>query len=106
MPEQAAGGDRSQGRDLPRAEAIGEVRALTEETAQKLVRLFETSRPVSSIRGSQMASGFVGAIGFALFVVGIEHAAEDMPVVDNAWGSMIFGLVLLAAAGAVLRRLA
>ncbi len=106
MPEQAAGEDRSQGRDLPRADAIGDVRALTEETAQRLARLFESSRPVRSIRGSQMVSGFVGAVGFALFVLGIEHAAEDIPVVDNAWGSMIFGLVLLAAAGAVLRRLA
>ena len=105
MPEQTEGDERSRSRDLP-GEAIGDVRALTEDTAQKLARLFESSRPVRSIRGSEMASGLVGAVGFALFVVGIEHAAEDIPVVDNAWGSMIIGLVLLAAAGAVLRRLA
>ena len=106
MPEQPAGEEGNRGRDLPGAEAIGEVRALTEETAQRLARLFESSRPIRSIRGSQLASGFVGAIGFALFVVGIEHAADDIPVLDNAWGSITIGLLLLAAAGALLRRLA
>ncbi len=104
MADQTPGDER--GLNLPGGEAIGEVRALTEDTAQKLMRLFESSQPVRTLRGSQVASGFVGAIGFALFVVGVEHAADDVPIVDNAWGSIIVGLILLAAAGAVLRRLA
>ena len=91
--------------ELPGTEALGEARTLTEETAQKLVRLFESSRPVRTIRGSQVASGFVGAIGLALFVLGVERATEDIPVIDNAWGSIVVGLILLAAAGALLRRL-
>jgi hypothetical protein len=105
MADQTAGDERG-GLNLPGGEAIGEVRALTEDTAQKLMRLFESSHPVRTLRGSQVASGFVGAVGFALFVVGVEHAAGDIPIVDNAWGSIIVGLILLAAAGAVLRRLA
>ena len=91
--------------DLPGTEALGEARALSEETAARLIRLFESSRPVRTIRGSQVASGFVGAVGLALFVLGIERASEDIPVLDNAWGSIIVGLILLATAGALLRRL-
>ena len=85
---------------------LGEARALTEETAQRLARLFESSRPVRTIRGSELASGFIGAIGFALFIVGIERAADDIPVIDSSWGAILVGLLLLAAAGALLRRLA
>jgi hypothetical protein len=63
MADQPAGDER-RSLNLPGGEAIGEVRALTEETAQRLARLFESSQPVRTLRGSQVASGFVGAIGF------------------------------------------
>ena len=77
---------------------------LTEETAQKLIRSIEESAPLRRLRASELATGFLGAVGFALFVVGIEQAAQDIPVISNAYGSIAVGLVLLAATGVLLRR--
>ena len=57
------------------------------------------------IRASQLATGILGAIGFALFVVGVEQAAQDIPIVSNAYGSIGVGVLLLAATGLLLRRL-
>ena len=79
---------------------------LTEETAQRLVHLLEVSQPVRLIRGSTLASAVLGTMGVALFIVGVERAAEDIPVVSNAYGSIAVGLVLLALTGLLLRRLA
>ena len=92
-------------RTVPGAETLDNVRELTEDTAQKLVRALEKSEPVRRLRGSQVATGVLGTVGFALFVVGVERAADDIPVLDNAWGAIIVGLVLLAATGLMLRRL-
>jgi len=78
---------------------------LTEDTAQKLIRAFESSHAVRRLRGSQIASGILGTIGFALFVVGVERAAGDVPVISNAWGSIAVGIVLLALTGVLLQRL-
>jgi uncharacterized protein (DUF952 family) len=79
---------------------------LTEETAQRLVRFLEDAAPVRRLRASQLASGLLGAVGFALFVVGVEQAAQDIPVISNAYGSILVGLVLLVATGLLLRKLA
>jgi uncharacterized protein (DUF952 family) len=89
-----------------RRDPIMQATQLTEESAQKLLRFIESSEPVRRIRASQLATGVLGAIGFALFVVGVEQAAQDLPVVDNAWGSIGVGVLLLAASGLLLRRLA
>jgi uncharacterized protein (DUF952 family) len=78
---------------------------ITEETAQRLLRFVEGAAPVRRLRASQLASGLLGAVGFALFVVGVERAAEDIPVVSNAYGSIAVGLVLLVATGLLLRKL-
>ncbi|HUF54720.1 MAG TPA: hypothetical protein VMR52_13285 [Dehalococcoidia bacterium] len=45
-----------------------------------------------------------GAVGLALFLVGVEQVAQDLPVVDNGWGSIAVGVVLLAVTGALFRR--
>jgi hypothetical protein len=79
---------------------------LTEETAQRLLHFIESTEPVRRLRASQLASGVLGAIGFALFVVGVERAAEDLPVVSNAYGSIAVGLALLLITGLLLRKLA
>jgi uncharacterized protein (DUF952 family) len=89
-----------------RRDAISQATQLTEETAQKLLRFIEGTEPVRRLRASQLATGVLGAIGFALFVVGVERAAEDIPVISNAYGSIAVGVVLLAASGLLLRRLA
>jgi uncharacterized protein (DUF952 family) len=90
----------------PRRDPLGQAQQLTEETAQRLVGILESSAPVRHLRGSQLASGFLGAVGFALFIVGVERAAEDLPLISNAYGSIAVGLVLLLATGLLLRKLA
>jgi hypothetical protein len=84
---------------------IDGIRTITEETAQRLIRTIESSNPVQRLRGSQVATGVVGATGLALFLVGVERAAEDIPVVENAYGSIIVGLLLLAITGLFVRKL-
>jgi len=79
---------------------------MTEETAQKLLRFVENTEPVRRLRASQIASGLLGAVGFALFVVGVERAAQDLPIVENAYGSIAVGILLLVATGLLLRKLA
>jgi len=78
---------------------------MTEESAQRLIHLIENSQPVRTLRASQLLSGFLGAVGFALFIVGVERAAEDIPIVSNAYGSIGVGIILLAATGLLLQRL-
>jgi hypothetical protein len=85
-------------------DALYGVKDLTEDTAEKLVRAIEGSHPVRTLRGSQVATAVVGTIGFALFLVGIENAVADIPVLENGWGAMVVGLILLAAAGVLIRR--
>lgn len=92
--------------DASRPNPVLQATQMTEETAQKLLRFVENTEPVRRLRGSQIASGLLGAVGFALFVVGVERAAQDLPVVDNAYGSIGVGLLLLVATGLLLRKLA
>jgi uncharacterized protein (DUF952 family) len=92
--------------EVARRDPITQATQLTEETAQKLLHFIESTGPLRRIRASQLATGLLGAVGFALFVVGVERAAEDIPVISNAYGSIGVGLVLLAVTGLLLRRLA
>jgi uncharacterized protein (DUF952 family) len=89
-----------------RANPVLQATQMTEETAQKLLRFVENTEPVRRLRGSQIASALLGAVGFALFVVGVESAAQDFPIVDNPYGSIGVGLLLLLATGLLLRKLA
>jgi len=89
----------------PGPEALYGVKDLTEETAQRLASAFERSYPIRRLRGSQIATALVGTIGFALFVVGIENAAVDIPVLEYSWAQIVLGLILLAIAGVLIRRL-
>jgi uncharacterized protein (DUF952 family) len=93
------------GNNAARRDPVTQATHMTEETAQKLLLFLESSEPVRRIRASQLATGVLGAVGFALFVVGVERAAEDIPVVSNAWGSIGVGFLLLAATGLLLRKL-
>jgi hypothetical protein len=88
----------------PAPDALYGVKDLTEDTAQKLVRAIEGSHPVRTLRGSQVATAVVGTVGFALFLVGIENAIAEIPVLENGWAAMFVGLILLAAAGVLIRR--
>ena len=77
---------------------------MTDETAQRLLRFVENTEPVKRLRASQIASAFLGAVGFALFVVGVERAAEDIPVVSDPYGSIGVGVLLLLVTGLLLRK--
>jgi hypothetical protein len=89
-----------------RANALTHAGQLTEETAQRLIHLIDHSEPVRRLRASQLATGVIGTMGFALFIVGVERAAADIPLVSNPYGSIAIGLVLLAITGLLIRRLA
>ena len=93
-------------RDTISPRSLGQAQQVTEETAQKLLHAIEGSQPIRRLRASQIVSGILGAVGLALFLVGIEGVAKDIPVVSNAYGSIAIGLVLLAATGLLLRKLA
>ena len=87
---------------------IDPTREITEETARRLVDALDRTgamTPIRRIRGNQVLSAIIGAIGLALFIVGVENAASDIPVISNAWGSIVAGLILLAITGALLTRL-
>jgi hypothetical protein len=84
---------------------INQVTHLSEETAQKLLAAIENSQPLRRLRSSQLATAILGSIGFALFIVGVEGAAQDFPVISNPYGSIGVGLLLLAATGLLLKRL-
>src|SRR3989337_402320 len=88
-----------------RPEALTEARQLTEDTAQRVLRAIDPRQPVQRLRSSHLATGVLGTIGFALFVVGVERAAEDVPIISDPYGSIAAGLVLLAATGRLPRRL-
>ena len=103
-PDDASSSEAADRPKLPGPEALYDVKDLTEDTAQKLVRAIERSHPVRTLRGSQVATAIVGTVGFALFLVGIENAIADIPVLENGWGAMAVGLILLAAAGVLIRR--
>lgn len=89
-----------------RNDRLSSAQQLTEETAQKLLGFLERSEPVRRLRASQVASAIFGTIGFALFIIGVEKAAEDLPLVSNPYGSIAVGILLLLATGLMLRKLA
>src|SRR5437867_5107503 len=86
-------------------DVLHDMRNVSEDTAQKLLHALEGSHPVRAIRGSQVATAVVGTVGFALFLHGIENAADDIPIIENGWGAMIIGVILLAVAGVLIRRI-
>jgi hypothetical protein len=87
-------------------EPLERAQHLTEETARRLLHALEESQPLRRLRSSQVATALVGSIGFVLFIFGVERAAEDLPLVSSPYGSIAVGLVLLAATGLLLTRLA
>ena len=94
----------------PTPERVAEAsRQISEETARRLLSMMERTRmtePMQRIRNSQVASALLGTIGLALFLVGVENAASDIPVISNAYGSIGVGLSMLAITGVLLQALA
>jgi hypothetical protein len=87
-------------------EPLTQAQHVTEETAQRLLGALERSEPVRRLRASQLLSAVLGGVVFALFIIGVERAAEDIPVISNAYRSIGVGIVLLFATGLLLQKLA
>src|SRR3989304_1330477 len=60
-------------------------RELTKEPPQRPLSFLERSQPVRLLRASHVLSAVIGAVGFTLFVVGVEQVAQDIPIVSNAY---------------------
>lgn len=87
---------------------LGDATDLTETTARRLIDSLNRAQQlgaVQRIRRYQIATALLGAIGAALFIVGVEQAAQDIPVLSNPYGSIAVGVVLLALTGTLFARL-
>jgi len=74
---------------------------LADKTAEKVVELLGKSPPVRKIRNSQLLSLILGAVGFALFTIGVGKLFADL----SGWASLSTGLVMMAVTGALLKNL-
>jgi hypothetical protein len=95
-------------KDNERRSVIGGATDLTEATARRLIDSMNRAQrlaPVQRLRRYQIATAIIGVIGTALFIVGVERAAEDIPLISNAYGSIMVGVLLLAVTGTLFARL-
>ena len=74
---------------------------LIDKIANKVVTLVGSNLPVRQVRKSQLLSALVGAIGFALFVSGIE----DMFAFFPDWALVSMGFILMILTGLLLQNL-
>ena len=74
---------------------------LADKTAEKVVELLGRTPPVRRIRNSQLLSLIFGAMGFSLFTIGVGKIFADL----SGWTSLVFGLVMMAITGALLKNL-
>ena len=74
---------------------------LADKTAEKVVELLGKSPPVRKIRNSQLLSLILGAVGFALFTIGVGKLFADL----SGWALLGIGLGMMAITGALLKNL-
>lgn len=74
---------------------------VVDEVANRVIESLGKKTSVQRIRSSQILSGFIGAIGLALFIVGIEKVFNFLP----GFFSILLGLIFLAISGALLKKL-
>lgn len=74
---------------------------VADEVANRVIETLGKKSSIQRIRNSQILSGFVGAIGLALFIVGVEKIFNFLP----GFFSILFGLIFLAISGAMLKKL-
>lgn len=80
---------------------LSEPEVLIDKAAQKIIDHLGKYPPIQRVRGSQVISALCGAIGFALFITGIEKLIGDLP----GWISLGVGLTLMIVAGALFQKL-
>jgi hypothetical protein len=94
--------------DAPRTGPIrplGTAQQLTEDTARRLISAIEASAPVKHIRANQIFSALLATVGAALVFSGIEIMVQNTSYLDNGWGAVVLGLVMLFVSGLMLQKL-
>lgn len=94
--------------DTPRSgplRPLGTAQQLTEDTARRLLSAIEGSAPIKHIRASQIVSAVIASVGLALVFTGIEIMVQNTSYLDNGWGAVLLGLVLLFVSGLMLQKL-
>lgn len=74
---------------------------VADEVAQRLEEILGRPAPVQRIRNSQILTALIGAIGLALFIIGIEKVFGFLP----GPFALLLGFLLLALSGALLKKL-
>ena len=74
---------------------------LVDEIAERVVELLGKAKPIKRIRSSQLISALLGAVGFALFTLGLDKLFEQY----SPWTLIISGFILMLASGLLLRNL-
>ncbi len=101
-------GDEEAGSPSGTRRVIDDATNLTESTARRLIDSLNRAQrlgAVQRIRRYQVATAVLGAVGAALFIVGVEQAAQDIPILSNPYGSIAAGVLLLALTGTLFARL-
>src|SRR3954454_6515714 len=98
--------------DAPRMDSLGggptrrgTAQQLTQDTARRLIAAIEGSAPVKHIRANQIFSALLATVGAALVFSGIEIMVQNTSYLDNGWGAVLLGLVLLFVSGLMLQKL-
>lgn len=87
--------------DLRIKKAYTEPEIVADEMTEKLEKFLASTRPTQKIRNSQILTALMGAIGLALFIIGVEKVFSFLP----GGFSILVGLLLLAVSGALLKKL-
>ncbi len=74
---------------------------LIDKIANRVVNLVGNNLPIKRVRKSQLLSALVGAVGFALFVSGIEDMFSSFP----DWALVSMGFILMTLTGLLLQNL-
>ena len=84
---------------------VGAAQQLTEDTARRLIGALEGSAPIRHIRASQIVSAILASVGLALVFTGIEIMVQNTSYLDNGWGAVVLGLLMLFSSGLLLQKL-
>lgn len=74
---------------------------LVDQIAHRVVNLVGNNLPVKRVRKSQLLSALLGAVGFALFVSGVEDMFASFP----DWALITMGFLFMALTGLLLQNL-
>ena len=80
-------------------------KALSEETAEKLVSLLSKAPGIYHIRKNQLLAGATATVGLIIFSQGIQNFIEKTLGISSPLIEIIVGFVLLVISGVLLKKL-